>query len=175
MAGKSNQMSLYVPSNGAGSALEIFRPVGMADTTETRSGGRSVVYVNGPQGEFLPFDVENTPPGDLPNTDITFFIEGKRNFFELQVETQCEFHIQKRYSPCGSLDNPTGWRLGGRIWHYPRGLAETRTVPTSPELRASGVLAEFGVHASWMTILDLMMESLHPVAFLSFSQALMNR
>jgi len=163
MAGKSNRFAIYVPTAGGGSAMEIFRPGGMGDTTESRSGGRSVVFINGVQGDFVPYDVEDTPPGDLPNTDITFFISKVRNFFELSVESQQPFHMQKRYSPCASIDNPSAWRQDGRIWHYPEGKAETRTVPVGPELRASGVLAEFGVHCSWMTILDYIVLALGAV------------
>lgn len=156
---KQNRFSIWYPTAGAGSALDILRPIGAGEIGESFTS-RSVVYINGPNGEFIPFDVEEAPPTDIPTTDFTFFPTGKLNFLEKMAGTQDLFHMQKRFSPCFSVDNPTGWRTQGRIWHFSTGKVQTNTLAEGPTVRAGGALVEHTVNVSFLTILDFLSLSL---------------
>lgn len=151
-----NRYSLWLPSNGAGSAMEIFRPIGVGDATDDY-GGRSVVYVNGVDGSFVPYEIEEAAPGGQPDLQLTFFEQADINFFENMANKQNTFDLQRRFNECGSIDNPTAWQ---RIWHYAQGRVTGRTVPGGPDLRANGGLVEANVTTSFLAVVDMLKVSL---------------
>lgn len=151
-----NRFGLWFPTDGRGSALSIFRPAGMAAATEP-FGTHQVVYVNGVDGNFVAYDLEDAPPSGQPDVTFAFFQKAEINFLEKMANRGQEIHCQKRYNPCASVDNPTGWE---RIWHFTNGKINARTIPDGPMLRADGGLSEGGVTATFRTVIDVVSLSL---------------
>lgn len=156
---RQNRYGVWVPTDGPGSAMEILRPIGAGDISQPY-GTRSVVWVNGTNGEFVPFDTEDAPPGDNPTTTFTFFPQGRQNFLERMANAQDVFHMQKRLSPCYSIDNPTGWRTQGRVWHYSQGKVQSNTNAAAPTVRAGGALIEDSVEVVFLQVLEFLALSL---------------
>lgn len=151
-----NRYSLWLPSNGAGSSMEIFRPIGVGDASDDL-GGRAVVYVNGVDGSFVPYEIEESAPGGQPELQFTFFEQKDINFFETMANRQSIFDVQRRFNECGSIDNPTAWQ---RIWHFAQGRVTGRGIPAGPDLRANGALVEANVNTSFLAVVDMLKVSL---------------
>ncbi|MCG3207321.1 MAG: hypothetical protein FOGNACKC_00921 [Anaerolineae bacterium] len=154
--GTINRYGLWFPTEGPGSVFEIMQPLGMGGATEP-FGGRATVYVNGPNGDFIPYALEETPPSGQPDTNFTFFQKAQINKLEMWAQRRRTFHMQRRYNPCASVDNPSGWE---RIWHFTQGIINSRQLPEGPPLRAAGNLTESGVAVSFQAVIDVVRISL---------------
>ncbi|MCL4296148.1 MAG: hypothetical protein KJ077_10490 [Anaerolineae bacterium] len=147
-----NRYATWFPTDGPGSLMDIFRPGGMSGADDPL-GGRKVVYVNGPDGDFVPYGVEESPPGGQPDVNFTFFQEAEVNFLEQMAAKNKRFHAQKRFNPFSSIDNPHGW---SRIWHLADGRATGKKMPEGPDLTANGALQRNEIRGTFFTVVDIL-------------------
>lgn len=149
----ATRFSIWYPSDGAGSVMSLLRPAGAGASTKS-FGNRSLVWINGVNGDFVPYDVEDAAPTDIPSLEFRFFPKGPLNYLERMANTQEKFHMQRRFAPCVSIDNPLAWRTNGRIWHYSQGKVTSQGNAEAPTLRASGAMTENTVMVQFKEIID---------------------
>lgn len=151
--------------SGVGTSLEpmsIDRH-GMTGKTDNTIPGRGQVFGRTAEGRFRVKLSFKEVPGGLNTGTIEYDKTQDIDFLEDAAKKESVFGMWEMYSPCLRLDNPNGWRAGGRLDYRGRMAVTTLSDGDAPSREATGDPVVSNVSVSWeynITFLPLAITSL---------------